>query len=102
MRLPRRYAPRNDKVHRITVHPAGEPYIANCHKPAFPVSPADKLRPSRRLQLLGGGKEASEDSTAVVRQARLFAPNNADGALSAAVPLNRRRVCLQIHPYKSG
>ncbi|WP_333595029.1 hypothetical protein [Anaerospora hongkongensis] len=76
MRLPRR-APRRGAFHRPT--PPQAPFLFVPH--------AAKLRPSRRLQLLGGEKEASEDSTAAVRQARLFFPNNADGVLSAAVSI---------------
>lgn len=46
--------------------------------------------------MLGGGEEASEDSTSV-RQARLFAPNNADGSLSAAA--SSKCGLLRSQPY---
>ena len=58
-----------------------------CKAPFF-VTLTDKLRPSRSLQMLGAAEEASEDSTAAVRQARSAGRNNADGALAAAVLLD--------------
>lgn len=85
--LPRRCAPRNDKWGRdpwpcLFVHPRRGAFHHKLQQAPFLFVPnAAKLRPSRRLQLLGGGKEASEDSTA------------AYGKL-ASLPLNAKFLAL--------